>query len=457
MDSVTKDVEVLLGDPKKALISMTIPIAIANIILTLNNIVDGIWVAGVGTSALAAVGVVFPIFFIILGIGNGIGIGASQAIANRIGANNFEGANKAASQAIVLTCIAGVACTAIFLLFSKPILTVCGAGDYMDDCYAYALPIAIGAVAIMLSSLFCGLLRSEGAAKRSMIIQIAGVVLNMIIDPIFIYTFNFGIMGASVATIISMMLSIGIGVYWYCIKRDTQIKISLRNFRFDRKLDTDILKVGLPASIEMAMIAISAMLMNLILLKVDPTNGVAIYSAGWRVIDMVMIPVMAFGNAIVPICAAALGANQREKIRDAYFLATKYGVIIMLILASITALAAPIIVVAFTYSESTSALAPDMITFIRICCIFLPIIPWGFVSGGFFQAMGMGGKALISTIIRNCISLPICYTLSFGGDLSSIWYGLDIGEIVGTILMGVWAVIILKRIVREGLPNSMSD
>ena len=158
----------ILGDPKKSLLVMVVPIAIGMIVQALNNLVDAIWVSGLGTGALAATGVVFPFFFILVGIGNGLGTGASQAIARRIGLGDREGAGKVASQVMVIGVLVGIIITVVFAFAAEPLFVAAGAGQYLAETMAYGVPIMLCAPIYMVSFIFSALLRSEGAAKRSM-------------------------------------------------------------------------------------------------------------------------------------------------------------------------------------------------------------------------------------------------------------------------------------------------
>ena len=183
----------ILGDPRRSLIAMVVPIAIGMIVQSLNNFVDAIWVSGIGTGALAATGIVFPFFFILIGIGNGLGVGASQAIARRIGVGDREGASRVAAQVLVIGVAIGFVLTALFALLAEPIFIASGAGQYLEETMAYGLPIMLCAPIYMVSFIFSALIRSEGAAKRSMIIQVAGVSAHLVLDPVLIFGLGMGV------------------------------------------------------------------------------------------------------------------------------------------------------------------------------------------------------------------------------------------------------------------------
>ena len=448
-EELTDDVKTLVGNPKKAILSMTLPIALSNLVQSANNMIDAIWVAGLGTAALAATGVAFPYFFIVMGIGNGIGIGASQAIARRIGAEDYSGTHKVAAQAFYMTLLASIIVTLVFTLFAEPLMVLSAAGDYMEECLAYAYPIFMTLPIALMCSLFTALLRAEGAAKRSMNMNVAGAVINIILDPIFIYGFGWGIAGAAWATVLSMVVSLVMGAYWYFGKKDTFVRIPLGHFRFDGALDRDILKVGIPASLEMVLMSLTGIVMNQIILSVDPVDGLAVYSTGWRALNMLTIPAMALGFALVPVCAAAYGAKRYDKIKEGFDYSLKFGLIVMVVITVFTLVAAPLIVAMFTYADVSKPLAPAMTEFIRIGSLFLPAMALGYSASGIFQGLGMGTKSLICTFIMNIMRLPICYLMSLTGSLVLVWWGLALSENLGSIIALVWGVIVLRVLMGE--------
>lgn len=451
---MTKDVEKLLGDPKRAIVLMMVPVIIAMTFQSLNSVINSVWVANLGPSALAAVGLVFPLFFIIVAVGNGIGVGASQTIAMHIGMGDKEGADKSAVQAIVLTFIASIIITAVLGLFLRPLLMVMGGGNIIDECYEYALPIILFAPVIMISGLFSNLLRSEGAARRSMTIQVLTACINVVIDPFFIYQpFGFGlglgIAGAAIGTVVSMFIGLLVAVYWFKGKKDTYLKLSLKGFRFDRKIDKMIFRVGIPASLEMMIISLVSLMMNIVLIGAGGDDAVAIYTSSWRIINILMIPLMATGSAMVPVCAAAFGAKRFDRVKDAYRYTLKLVVVIMLVISLITAVAAGYMAMIFTYTEATIHLRSEMVAVLHAGCIFLPFASWGATASALFQSLGMGTKSLICSLVRNLIQVPLCmFLFGMGGTLGFIWMGVVIGQIVGSVLAGVWGESVLVNFMK---------
>lgn len=435
----------ILGDPRKSLIAMVVPIAIGMIVQSLNNFVDAIWVSGLGTAALAATGVVFPFFFILIGIGNGLGVGASQAIARRIGVGDKEGASRVAAQVLVMGVIVGFVITAVFALFPEQIFSAAGAGDYIDETLAYGIPIMVCSPIYMLSFIFSALLRSEGDARKSMTIQIAGVVVHLVMDPVLIFGLGLGLEGAAIASALSALMAAGIAVRYYR-RGDMYVTLSFRGFRFDCELDRDIMRVGLPASLEMILISISTLFMNLIIESVDPVNGVAIYTTGWRILDLLMVFAVSFGSALVPISAAAYGQRSYERIKAVYVYALKYGIALMVTIAIVAIVAAPVLVHMFTYTGSAEALAEEMTRFVRIGCLFLPFCMVGILTSSLFQSVGKGLWSMGATMLRNFLRIPLCYAMVPMMSLTMIWWGVTAGEIIGTTVVAASGVFALRYI-----------
>lgn len=443
----------ILGDPRKSLIAMVIPIAIGMLIQSLNNFVDAVWVSGLGTASLAATGVVFPFFFILIGIGNGLGVGASQAIARRIGVGDREGASRVAAQILVIGVIVGFILTAVFALFAEPIFNAGGAGQYISETMAYGLPIMLCAPIYMVSFIFSALIRSEGAAKRSMYIQVFGVAVHMILDPVLIFGLDMGVEGAAIASAVAMFAAVAMALSFYRNDR-MYVRLSFRGFRFDRALDRDILKVGLPASMEMVLLSISTLLMNIIIESVDPVNGIAIYTTGWRILDLLMIIAVSFGSALVPISAAAYGQRSYERIRLVYSYALRYGVCVMVLVAVVAVIAAPALVHMFTYTGSAATLADEMVRFVRIGCLMLPFSMVGILTSSMFQSVGRGLTSLCATSLRNFLRIPLCFVMAMTMSLTMIWWGVAAGEVIGTTVVAVMGMFMLRMLRRNLGANS---
>ena len=207
MADETEGTRTLLGNQRKGVIALAIPIGVALFFQQLNNIVDSLWVAGLGGSAMGALGIVYPIYTILIGIGNGLGIGVGAAIARNIGQKNHADANRSAAQGVVITAVVSLVLTPVLLLTAEQTMVLMGAGDTLGDCLEYAYPIYLSSFFVILSGVMSGMLRGEGAAKRSMAIQVVGALVNIVLDPVLIYGLDMGVAGAAWATVIAFVVS----------------------------------------------------------------------------------------------------------------------------------------------------------------------------------------------------------------------------------------------------------
>ena len=458
LDEKTKEVETLLGDPKKAILAIALPTAVALIAQSINNLTDAAWVAGLGPDALAAVGIIFPIFFIIIGISNGIGIGAASAISKRIGAGNKHDADRTAAHAMVLIMIASLILTAVMMVALEPLIRLI-AGEASEgtitECLNYGRPMVMFSVVFMLIGVLSSILRSEGAAKRSMYILILAAVINAILDPFFIYDYGlgWGMAGAAIATVIAEVVALVVIIYWYFFKKDLFIRFEFKAFKFDKWIIKDIFKVGIPASMELMIMSVVMMLTNIILLMAGGDDAIAIYSSDWRLISILSIPMMGIATGIVPVCAAAFGAGRPDKIRIALGYSSKISCLSMIIIGAITVLCAPQILLIFTYGPETEYLRDGMVEFLRIACLFLPFMALSYIGVSFFQSVGMGMKSLIATIFMNFILLPACYIVMLTTEgMTLIWWTMAMAEIAGALIILVWSRATLKKV-----ENDMKD
>ena len=244
-------VDILLGNPKRALIRMSIPLIISLLISSLYNLIDAAWVSGLGADALAGVGFFTPIFMILVGFGNGLGAGSAFAISKYIGEKNKPKADNASFHSILIDIVVSIIITVILLILLVPILNLMGVGQTIDYATDYGNIVVLGSIFIILSNALYGIYRGEGDSTRPMYAMMASAILNMILDPIFIYYLKLGVKGAAIATLISAIFVILILVYWFYIKKDTYLKPNLGNFHFKRDILSDIVKVGIPASIQL--------------------------------------------------------------------------------------------------------------------------------------------------------------------------------------------------------------
>jgi putative MATE family efflux protein len=448
-DSITNRISLITGNPKKAIRSLAVPMIASMLLMMAYNLADSIWVAGLGSNALAALGFITPVFMIIIGIGNGLGAGATSLIARCIGAKNKKGADNAAIHSLIMTLIVAAVLT-VFILISLPsILTVMGAGESLGLAVQYGQIVFGGLIFLILSSVASGILRAEGDVKRAMYAMAATAILNIVLDPIFIYYLGMGVAGAAWATVISSGISSAMILYWLLLKRDTYISLLLDDFKPNFKVVKDILGVGMPASAEFLIMSILGIILNIILVTTGGTDAVAVYTAGWRVVNIAMIPAIGIGTAAITVAGAAYGAKKYENVSTALNYSVKLGVSIAVVTSILTYLFAPNISGIFAYSSQSAFLAPSIASFLQVMCLFYVIVPLGITASSIFQAMGKGTTSLILTIIREVAFISVfAYLFAFvlGIGEQGVWWGIVIGGACGCILAYIWARTYVNRL-----------
>lgn len=438
----SKSVDIMLGNPKKALITMSIPLIISLLVSSLYNIIDAAWVSGLGADALAGVGFFTPIFMILVGFGNGLGAGAAFAISKYVGENNKPKANNASIHSILIDIVVSVIITILLWFLLIPILNAMGAGQTVGYAADYGYIIVAGSLFIILSNALYGIYRGEGDSKRPMYAMMASAVLNMILDPVFIYTLNWGVKGAAVATVISAIFVIFILVYWFYIKQDTYLKPELSNFDFNSAISFDIVKVGIPASVQLLNNAFFAAVFSALLAFLSSTDSVAVYSTGWRVVTIGTTPILAIGTALISVIAANYGARNYENIKIAHRYAMKISMVFAFAVAILTNVFAGDIASVFASSSSSVRIAGELTSFLQWIVIYYPTMAVGVASTYVFQGIGRGMTAMFQTIMRETgftIFFAVLLGVVLGYGVWGAWMGIVLGEVVSNNITMVWA------------------
>jgi putative MATE family efflux protein len=449
-DNPTHGVKTLLGDPKKAILKLSGPMIIGMLVQSIYNIADGIWVAGLGSNALAAIGLFYPVFMVIISLAAGIGVGGSSAISRKIGAKDKEKADSAAVHTFVIGIIIGIIFTVLTLPFLKQIFLSTGSGgNVVKLVVSYARALVGGTVIIVFTNIATGVLRGEGDTKRAMYAMILGSGLNIVLDPIFIYTFKMGIAGAAWATLLSICITAMLLLYWLFMKKDTYVNISFTHFKFNYVITKEILRVGIPSSFAQLSMSIAMFILNYIIIKASGTDGIAVFTSAWRIIMFGTIPLIGIAMGVTAVTGAAYGARDINKLDTAYLYSIKLG-ITMEIFASvlILAFAGPLSFL-FTYSKSAAHISGSLITAFRILELFLPTVPLGMLTSSMFQGIGRGENSLIVTILRTLImqvffAYLLGITLKTG--LTGIWWGIVSGNIIAAIFAFMWGRLTVKRL-----------
>lgn len=441
----TEEIDLIVNHPKKAINKLAVPIIISNLFMMLNNIIDGIWVAGLGPHPLAAVGFVTPLFLALVGFANGLGAGSNSLIARCIGAEDYEAAGNSAIHSIMLSIIVTVITTILLLIFLKPLLLLMGAGEVINETMAYGTIVIGGIFSVFLPAMMAAIFRSQGEIRRASYPLMFTAIINMILDPIFIYVIGWGVTGAAFATVISGVIPMLLMMYWMFVKKDSFLQVKMSEYKRDFQIYKDILVVGIPASLEQFIISFVSILMNYWLTILSGTIAVAAYTATWRLVAIGISPMIGIGVAALTVGGAAYGARNLVNLKTALNYGLKLGMISSIIVCLFLFIFADPLSFIFSYSSDSSVLAPKVVEALRILCFFLLFMPFGVLSGNIFQAMGKGTFSLLITVLRSFI-LEVIFAGIFAfilglGAVGVYWglvCGMTLGSIVGYIFINVY-------------------
>lgn len=426
---------------------------ISTFLVILYNLSDTVWVAGLGPSALAAIGFITPLFLILVGLGNGLGVGANSLISRYIGSNNYAKANNAGLHAIVLSITSSIILTIILTITLKPILIIMGVGNTLNYAMEYGTIIFSGLIIFVFSEVALALFRSEGDMKRATYAIAVTAILNIALDPIFIYGFDLGIKGAAWTTIVSATMSCIVIAYWIWGKQDTYLNYNFKNFKWDKEIIMEIFKVGIPSIFENFAISLLVIFVNIMLLMCSGTEAVAVYTAAMKIVQIATIPLVSIAISVITVAGVAYGSRNYKNLEITYKYSLKLGLIISFIIGLIMATPWNSISVSelsyiFTYTSASASISSDFAVAITLLSLLVIVIPLGLMSSMIFQGVGKGINAFIITIIRSLIAecvFAYIFGFIFGFGVQGIYFGAIIGSLLGGIFGYIWTSSFIKK------------
>ncbi|MCS7174827.1 MATE family efflux transporter [Pseudothermotoga sp.] len=450
METTYKGVATLLGDPKKAILKLSTPMMFAMLMQTLYNLADAVWVAGLGPNALAAVGAFFPIFMIILSFATGLGIGTNAVVSQKIGAKDKNAAENAAKVSIILVLILGGTITILSLLLIKPALMLMKLSDEAFQLsLKYSYVVLLFTVIFMFTNIANAIFRAEGDAKRAMLVITTGSVLNIVLDPIFIYPLKLGVLGAAYATVVSASVGLWMSLYWFFFRRNTYLNLDFKKTHLDFSILWKILVIGIPASLAQLSMSVAIFILNRFAAIAAGAKGIAVFTSAWRIINFGTIPMLGISAAVTSVTGAAFGARDPEKLEKAHLFAIKLGFIIGISVMAVIQIFSKQIAYLFTYSKDGSAIFSDIVHALVILSLFLPGTPFGMFTSAMFQGIGHGIKSLIVTVFRTII-LQVFFCWLFVNILhigvSGVWWGIVIGNLTNAVVAFNWGRSVIKKL-----------
>lgn len=422
----------------KLIVSMSLPAMFSMLVQALYNIIDSMFVAQLGESALTSVSLAFPVQTLMIAVAVGTGIGINSLVSRRLGERRREEASRAATHGLLLAifsslvfALLGLTLTQTFFQAFTDNQTVLQMGcdyTYVVTIFSFGMMIEIGLEKT---------LQATGNMIYPMLFQLSGAVINIILDPIFIFgKFGvpaLGVRGAAVATVIGQIASMVFAVVVIIVKKH-EVHISLRNFKFKWRTVKEIYAVGFPSIIMQSIMAFLVTMLNTILISFSEA-AVSVLGVYYKLQSFVFMPVFGLTHGVLPIIGYNYGAGNKKRLLSALRLGTLIAACIMTV-GTILFLAIPDkLLMIFNASPQMLEIGVPALRIISIC--FIPAAV-DILFSTFFQGVGMGFKSLIVSVMRQLVViLPAAFLLSKIG-LGYTWYAFPIAEVASLVLGGIF-------------------
>ena len=446
--------ESFLESPTKALWSLAIPIMFGMGIHTLYNMVDMIFIGRLGGDAIAGVAFNMPLFFLMLGLTMGLGSGVTASIARYIGNNNKVNADNSAEHALAMAGATAVVFTIAGLVLGKDLLAKLGAeGIILELAWDYLYVIVAGLPFMIFSGFFRSILAGEGDMKLPMLVAGFGTILNIILDPIFICKlenyggigFGLGIKGAALATVVCQGIVFLIFVYMLFVKKHAYITFNLRDFSPSKVILWDIIKVGIPASLSMVIMALGQGVFNKILIHYS-SQTVAAYQVAGRLDMLIFLPIFSIAGGLTTLVGMFYGAREIEALKSI----VKYGIsrsfFITVCSSAFVYFFAPAFSALFTQDKEIIEVS---VGFLRLMTLVYPFVAIAISCGRVMQGLGKGIPVLVITTVRVLgISAPLALYFSFvlHKSVEWNWYAMMISTSIAFIIAVTWVQVELKKL-----------
>lgn len=419
----------------RLMLTMSAPMVASMMFQALYNIVDSVFVARLGQDAMNAVSLAFPLQTLLIAFSGGTGVGINALLARSLGAHDTERADRAANTGIFLYIITSLVFMVLGICFGHMYYGMQTKNQAIIDYGTAYITVCLGC-AVALFGQMCSerLLQATGRTDLSMITQITGAVLNMILDPIMIFgLFGFPrleVMGAAVATVCGQTVAAIIG-FILNIKKNREIHISPKLIRFHAATAAEIYKVGVPSIIMQSIGSIMNFALNKILIGFTEA-ATAVFGAYYKIQSFIFLPVFGMNNAIVPIVSYNYGAGREDRYKQTL----RYGVMAAMTIMTVGLVLFETIpgVLLGLFSPSEEMLSVGKTAF-RIIGVHFPVAGFCIVAGSVCQALRKPVYTMIVSICRQLvILLPAAYLLSLSGRLELVWFAFLIAEVASLIM-----------------------
>lgn len=431
----------------KLLITISLPMVISMLVQALYNIVDSKFVSGVSSEAFTALSLAFPIQNIMIAFATGTGVGINALLSKSLGEKNFERANKVACNGLFISFVHYL----IFLFVGIFLLQPFFASQSSDPQViahgiTYTAICCIASLGVFVQITMERLLISTGKSIFSMITQLSGALINIVLDYIFIIPLNMGVAGAAIATVIGQCIAAILGIILNR-KYNNEIHLTFRNFKPDLTIIKKIYTVGIPSIIMASITSVMTFGMNKIFTSFTSivNDAQSVFGAYYKLQSFIFMPVLGINNGMVPIVAYNYGAKKPDRMKQTIFLAILYAVSIMLLGLALFWLIPHVLLGIFNATDTMLSLGVPAFRAISLSFIFA-----GFciITSSVLQAVGKGVKSMFISIVRQLVVLlPTAYLLSLSGNINLVWYSFPIAEIASLIMSAIFLRGVVKNVI----------
>ncbi len=429
------------GPILNALVKLSLPIMIGQLIQTFYNLADTLWVGRLGKEALAAVSISFPIVFLMISLGVGLTIAGTALIAQNKGAGKDEEVDKILAQLISFVGILSVILSAIGFIFSEQFIIWMGAeANIIADAAGYLRIIFVGIPAMFIFFIFAAALRGIGDTITPLKMTLFSVVLNVILDPLLIFGIGpfpyMGVRGAAVATVIARAVATVYAMI-VLISGEKNLQFKLKYLKLDFKIIKNVIRIGIPSSVQQSMLSLSQIAMTSIVAAFG-TATLAAYGIGNRIISIATMLIMGISTATTTMVGQNIGAGEKERSENI----AKTS--LLLTFGALTALGILVFIIPnqliSAFNRESNVLLHGF-SYLRITALFYGIMGVRMVVNGIFRGAGKTSTTMILSIIAFVVlRIPLSYILSnaLEWNQTGIWWGIAASDAIGAIVSLAW-------------------
>jgi len=422
---------------------MAVPFLISLIVVQGNVFADTFWTSNLGVSAVSGMTSAVPMYMMITAIGLGLSTGIVTTIAFRLGKQDMDAAGRLAGNSIFLAIVISAVMSVLIFLSQDLIIDLMGAQDVSTEIHQYMLPFILLSPITVMNVVFGGMLRAEGAAGRSTLVQMSSVAINIVLDPILIFGLGMGVTGASLATVLSALFGVILSSMWY-IRGKTTVRVSLNDVSPNKDVMRELMGVGGPRMVEGFVNNFVILIQRVFIIMASGTVGVSLFNVPFRYVSLGIVPVEAAGMASTPVIAANFGKEDYQKMKDARRYVLKLAVMVGLILMVVVFIAAPLLIDLFTLEPSMYDWYDEFVWNMRVYSVIIPMFAVQSICASVLQAIKKAKYPMRITMIVGAFRMLVFWLASPFG-----YQGITVALVLSYVLSSTLMYLVSDRCFRK--------